>query len=155
MATGFGVIDVERKGKYRLVEFGAIKARAKAPLEIRLLTIFRALVDTIDKHHPERVAVEGIYQAKNVRSALTLGHARGAALLAAAAAGLPLAAFSPSTVKAHVSGYGLADKQQVSWMVSRLLNLPADLRPGDASDALALAICGADLMPDAQQAGPK
>ena len=101
----------------------------------------------ITKHTPERAAVEGIYQAKNVRSALTLGHARGAALLAAAA-DLPLAAFAPSTVKAHVSGYGLADKQQVSWMVSRLLGLPADLLPGDASDALALAICGADLMSD-------
>ncbi len=115
---------------------------------MRLLAIFRGLSGVIEKHAPERVAVEGIYQAKNVRSALTLGHARGAALLAAAAKDLPLAAFAPSTVKAHVSGYGLADKQQVSWMVSRLLGLPADLLPGDASDALALAICGADLMPE-------
>ena len=113
-----------------------------------MLVIFRRLSEIITTHCPERVAVEGIYQAKNVSSALTLGHARGAALLAAAAAGLPLAAFAPSTVKAHVSGYGLADKQQVSWMVSHLLGLPANLPPGDASDALALAICGADLMPD-------
>ena len=119
----------------------------KGALEVRLLHIFRGLSLIIKTHAPDRVAVEGIYQAKNVRSALTLGHARGAALLAAAAAGLPLAAFPPSTVKAHVSGYGLADKEQVSWMVSRLLGLPADLAPGDASDALALAICGADLMP--------
>ena len=131
-----------------MIDFGAIRPPAKAPLEIRLLRIFQGLSEVIGKHAPDRVAVEGIYQAKNVRSALTLGHARGAALLAAAAAGLPLAAFAPSTVKAHVSGYGLADKQQVSWMVSRLLGLPADLSPGDASDALALAICGADLMPD-------
>lgn len=131
-----------------MVDFGIIKPPPKAPLEIRLLTISLGLADTIRKHAPERVAVEGIYQAKNVRSALVLGHARGVALLAAATAGLPLAAFSPSTVKAHVSGYGLADKKQVSWMVSRLLGLPADLQPGDASDALALALCGADLMPD-------
>ncbi len=117
-------------------------------MEARLLVIFRGLCEVISRHKPLRVAVEGIYQAKNVRSALTLGHARGAALLAAAQAGLPLTAFAPATVKAHVSGYGLADKQQVSWMVSRLLRLPADLVPGDASDALALAICGADLTPN-------
>lgn len=131
-----------------MIDFGVIRPPAKAALEIRLLAIFRGLSDVITRHAPEKVAVEGIYQAKNVRSALTLGHARGAALLAAAAAGLPLAAFAPSTVKAHVSGYGLADKQQVAWMVSRLLGLPADISPGDAADALALAICGADLMPD-------
>ena len=131
-----------------MIDFGVIRPAVKSPLEARLLVIFRRLSDIIEKHAPERVAVEGIYQAKNVRSALTLGHARGAALLAAAAAELPLAAFAPSTVKAHVSGYGLANKQQVSFMVSRLLGLPADLLPGDASDALALAICGADLMPD-------
>jgi crossover junction endodeoxyribonuclease RuvC len=113
--------------------------------------IFEGLSAVIQKHAPQRVAVEGIYQAKNVRSALTLGHARGAALLAAAAARLPLATYAPSTVKAHVSGYGLADKHQVSFMVSRLLALPADLKPGDASDALALAICGADLMPDSKE----
>ena len=127
-----------------------IRPPAKAPLEKRLLAIFRGVSDIIGRHAPSRVAVEGIYQAKNVRSALILGHARGAALLAAAAADLPLATFAPSTVKAHVSGYGLADKKQVSWMVSRLLGLPADLPPGDASDALALAICGGDLMPDPQ-----
>ena len=132
-----------------MIDFGVIRPPAKSPLEARLLVIYQELGAIIAKHAPERVAVEGIYQAKNVRSALTLGHARGAALLAAAAVGLPLATFAPSTVKAHVSGYGLADKQQVSWMVSRLLGLPADLAPGDASDALALAICGADLMPDA------
>lgn len=131
-----------------MIDFGVIRPAVKAPLETRLLAIFRGLSAVIEKHGPDRVAVEGIYQAKNARSALTLGHARGAALLAAAAKDLPLAAFAPSTVKAHVSGYGLADKQQVSFMVSRLLGLPADLRPGDASDALALAICGADLMPD-------
>jgi crossover junction endodeoxyribonuclease RuvC len=131
-----------------VIDFGVIRPPVKSPLEGRLLVIFRGLSDIIRKHTPERVAVEGIYQAKNVRSALTLGHARGAALLAAAAAQLPLAAFAPSTVKAHVSGYGLANKQQVSFMVSRLLGLPADLLPGDAADALALAICGADLMPD-------
>jgi len=150
VATGFGVIDLGPKRKHRVIDFGVIRPPVKSPLEIRLLAIFRGLSQVILKHAPERVAVEGIYQAKNVRSALTLGHARGAALLAAAVADLPLAAFAPSTVKAHVSGYGLADKRQVSWMVSRLLGLPADLLPGDASDALALAICGADLMPDRQ-----
>lgn len=138
-----------------MVDFGVIRPPVKAPLESRLLAIYRGLSEVIERHGPNRVAVEGIYQAKNVRSALTLGHARGAALLAAAAAGLPLAAFAPSTVKAHVSGYGLADKQQVSWMVSRLLGLPADLIAGDASDALALALCGADLMPEGQKAAAR
>lgn len=138
-----------------MVDFGVIRPPVKAPLESRLLAIYRGLSEVIERHGPNRVAVEGIYQAKNVRSALTLGHARGAVLLAAAAAGLPLAAFAPSTVKAHVSGYGLADKQQVSWMVSRLLGLPADLIAGDASDALALAICGADLMPEDREAAAR
>jgi crossover junction endodeoxyribonuclease RuvC len=135
-----------------VIDFGVIRPPAKAALEIRLLAIYRGVSEVITKHTPEKVAVEGIYQAKNVRSALLLGQARGAALLAAASAGLPLSAFAPATVKAHVSGYGLADKQQVSWMVSRLLGLPADLSPGDATDALALAICGADLMPDVEKA---
>jgi len=134
-----------------VIDFGVIRPPTRAAMEVRLLAIFRGLSEVITKHSPEKVAVEGIYQAKNVRSALTLGHARGAALLAAAAAKLPLAAFAPSTVKAHVSGYGLADKQQVSWMVSRLLGLPADILPGDAADALALAICGADLIPDPEK----
>jgi crossover junction endodeoxyribonuclease RuvC len=133
------VIELGPKRKHRVVDFGVIRPSAKSALEIRLLKIFRGLSEVIQKHAPERVAVEGIYQAKNVQSALLLGQARGAA-------GLPLAAFAPATVKAHVSGYGLADKQQVSWMVSRLLGLPADLSPGDATDALALAICAADLM---------
>jgi crossover junction endodeoxyribonuclease RuvC len=148
VVTGFGVIDLGPKRKHRVIDFGVIRPPVKAPLETRLLAIFEGLSGVIEKHAPERVAVEGIYQAKNARSALTLGHARGAALLAAAARGLPLSSYAPSTVKAHVSGYGLADKQQVSWMVSRLLSLPADLLPGDATDALALAICGADLTPD-------
>lgn len=153
--TGFGVIALEPRRKHRVIDFGVIRPPTKAPIETRLLAIHEGLLTKIREHSPHRVAVEGLYQAKNVRTALTLGHARGAALLAAAIAGLPLAAFSPSTVKAHVSGYGLADKQQVAWMVSRLLNLPADLQPGDASDALALAICGADLMHDQQSATPR
>lgn len=140
------MIEFKPRQKPRAIAFGIIRPPAKDPLEIRLLVIFRGITDVIANHAPQRVAVEGIYQAKNVRSALTLGHARGAALLAAATAGLPLAAFPPSTVKAHVSGYGLADKKQVAWMVSRLLGLPSELPPGDASDALALALCGADLM---------
>lgn len=149
MNTGFGVIDLESSRRYRAIDFGTIRPPRTAHLEQRLLAIFQGLAEVIARHQPERVAVEGIYQAKNVRSALTLGHARGAVLLAAATAKLPLFTFAPSTVKAHVSGYGLADKQQVSWMVSRLLNLPGDLPAGDAADALALALCGADLPPDA------
>ena len=152
MVTGFGVVDATDRRKLRIVDLGAIKPRAKDPLESRLLCIFRGVSEIIVKHSPQRVAVEGIYHAKNARSALTLGHARGVVLLAAAHAGLPLSAFSPSTVKAQVSGYGLASKQQVSWMVSRLLSLPADVAPGDAADALALAICGAEL-PTEQHGG--
>lgn len=138
-----------------MIDFGVIRPPVKSPLETRLLAIFRGITKVISSHNPARVAVEGIYQAKNVRSALTLGHARGAAILAAAAQDLPLVSFAPSTVKAHVSGYGLADKEQVSWMVSRILGLPANLSPGDASDALALAICGADLVPDRESVPEK
>ncbi len=147
------MIATGSKRNHRVVDFGVIRPKPKAPLENRLLAIFNGLSAIIAKHGPERVAVESIYQAKNVRSALALGHARAAALLAAANAGLPVAAFAPSTVKAHVSGFGLASKQQVSWMVSRLLALPGDLQPGDAADALALAICGADIPPEPERLG--
>jgi crossover junction endodeoxyribonuclease RuvC len=153
--TGFGVIEMDSSRRYRAVDFGAIRPPRLAKLEQRLLCIYQGLADVITRNRPERVAVEGIYQAKNVRSALTLGHARGAVLLAAASAELPLCTFAPSTVKAHVTGYGLADKQQVSWMVSRLLRLPTDLPAGDAADALALALCGADLPSEPEPAASR
>lgn len=152
MNTGFGVIEAGPARRYRVLKFGVIRPPRTAPLDQRLLVIHRELSSVIAEYRPARVAIESIFQARNVKSALTLGHARAAALLAAATAAVPLSSFPPSTVKAHVSGYGLADKQQVSWMVSRILGLGADLTPGDAADALALALCGADLGPAADLA---
>lgn len=152
--TGFGVIEVGPSRRHRLVQFGVIRPNDKLPLESRLRLIFDGLTKVIAEHQPTHVAVESIYQARNVSSALLLGHARAAALLSAAVTNLPLRGYAPSTVKAHVSGYGLASKEQVSYMVSRILGLPGDLQPGDSSDALALAICGADLPPETDDTTP-
>jgi crossover junction endodeoxyribonuclease RuvC len=154
LRTGFGVIEVGRGRRHRLIRFGVLAPPVRQPLERRLAGILEGLRAEIAAASPSRVAVEAIYQARNVRSALLLGHARAAALLAAALEGVPVSGYPPARVKAHVSGYGLASKQQVSFMVSRLLGLPGDLRPGDAADALALAICAADLPPETSADSP-
>lgn len=143
--TGFGVIEIGPAGRHRVVQFGVLRPKANDPLERRLAAIVEGLRSVIAEHRPAYAAIEDVYHAKNAQSALLLGHARGAALVALAETGIAVAGYAPSTVKAHVSGNGLAQKAQVSFMVSRLLGLPGNLDPGDAADALALAICGADL----------
>jgi crossover junction endodeoxyribonuclease RuvC len=101
----------------------------------------------IARLRPDILAVEDIFHAANARSALILGHVRGAVLLAGAQAGLRVVAFPPATVKLQVTGYGRAEKRQVALMVARLLDLPGDGEAGDASDALAVALCQAHLQP--------
>jgi len=107
----------------------------------RLARIYNGLGALIGEHHPDEVAIEGIFYALNVKSALKLGQVRGVAMLAAATAGLEVAEYSPLTIKSSVVGYGRAEKQQVQHMVTRLLGLAGPPEPMDASDALAIAIC--------------
>lgn len=138
--TGYGVIT-DVRGQVAALAWGVISPRLSLSLPDKLHTIHMALQACIDAHHPDTMAIEALFFAKNVRSAVTLAHARGVALLAAATAGLVVAEYSPLEVKQAVVGYGRADKGQVQAMVRALLNLPEPPPEEDAADALAVALC--------------
>jgi crossover junction endodeoxyribonuclease RuvC len=140
--TGYGVIESDGAA-HRLLIAGVIRASAKARFEARLLEIATGLRQLIREHEPESAAVEGVFHAVNVKTALKLAHVRGIALLAVAEAGIGLAEYSPLEVKTSVVGYGRAEKRQVQIMVQSLLRLPSRIESEDASDALAVAICHA------------
>ena len=140
LRTGHGAIETDGR-RHRLLEKGAITPSPRAPLPDRLRVVYQGVATLIDRHRPDLLAVEDCFHAVNTRTALVLGHVRGVVLLAGAEAGIPIHEFSPATVKAQITGFGRAEKRQVALMVSRLLNLPADLEPGDAADALAVALC--------------
>jgi crossover junction endodeoxyribonuclease RuvC len=139
--TGYGVVEMDFSGGLVCLTCGAIKLSPREPLARRLSRIYDGLGALIGEHRPDEVAIEGIFYALNVKSALKLGQVRGVAMLAAAAAGLEVAEYSPLTIKSSVVGYGRAEKQQVQQMVTRLLRLSEVPEPMDASDALAIAIC--------------
>jgi crossover junction endodeoxyribonuclease RuvC len=139
-ATGYGVVEVAAPGATRLVECGVVRTDASSPLEQRLSHIFDAVTALILRHRPDTVAVESVFVAKNPRSALVLGHARGAALLAAAKAGVPVAEYAPAMVKKAVVGVGAATKHQVQLMTARLLRLRTPPTPDDAADGVAIAL---------------
>lgn len=138
--TGYGCV-LSDGSRHRLIACGTIAAPACATLPDRLLAIHRGLRALIAEHRPDCVAVEDVFHARNVRSALLLGHARGVALLAACEAGVPVVAYSPAEIKHAVVGYGRAEKRQVQSMVRLLLGLEAPPSPHDVADALAVAIC--------------
>ena len=137
--TGFGVVEL-CDGRLRHVASGRIAAGLDGPLPERLRVIHESLGELLREVRADAVAVESLFYARNVRSALVLAHSRGVVLLAAAEAGLPAAEYSPMEVKRATVGYGRAAKEQVQAMVARLLAL-ADLPPPDAADALGVAIC--------------
>jgi crossover junction endodeoxyribonuclease RuvC len=138
--TGYGCVETDGR-RHRLVVFGSLSAPAGASFPDRLQVIHDGLSTLLAAHRPSCVAIENIFHAKNVRSALRLGHARGVALLAAASAGVPIAEYTPAEIKRAVVGFGRAEKQQVGQMVKLLLGLDAIPSPHDAADALAVAIC--------------
>ncbi|MGI8989955.1 MAG: crossover junction endodeoxyribonuclease RuvC [Bryobacteraceae bacterium] len=140
--TGYGIIDSDGRA-HRLVDAGVIRTSPKSPLEMRLMRIASELRDRISGFQPEVAAVEEVFYAVNVKTALKLSHVRGVALLAIAEAGVVLAEYSPLEVKVSVVGYGRAEKHQVQRMVASLLHLEAEFDSEDASDALAIAICHA------------
>jgi crossover junction endodeoxyribonuclease RuvC len=139
--TGFGVVELCLDGKLICLTCGAVKLSRREPLPLRLATIFERLGAIILEHQPDNVAIEDIFYALNVKSALKLGQVRGVAMLAASTAGLGVTEYAPLTIKSAVVGYGRAEKQQVQHMVTRLLNLAEIPEPPDAADALAIAIC--------------
>jgi crossover junction endodeoxyribonuclease RuvC len=143
--TGYGVVDLlsDDRNNDRLVcvVCGAIKVSPRDPMATRLSLISTGLQQLISQHRPDRVAIEDVFYAANVKSALKLGQVRGVAMLAAASAGLEVTEYSPLSIKSAVVGYGRAEKHQVQQMVTRLLNLDEIPEPADAADALAIAIC--------------
>jgi crossover junction endodeoxyribonuclease RuvC len=139
--TGYGVVELRPDAKLICITCGAIKLSPRDPLCERLATIFERLGEIIREHHPDNVAIEEIFYAINVKSALKLGQVRGVAMLAASSVGLQVSEYAPLTIKSAVVGYGRAEKQQVQHMVTRLLNLAEIPESPDAADALAIAIC--------------
>ncbi len=138
--TGYGVL-VERQNEPQAGAYGVILTPADEPLPARLVRLYEELCALIEQHRPTAVAVEELFFARNARTALTVGHARGVVLLAVAQANLPLYPYKPAEVKRAVTGYGNADKRQVQEMVRLLLGLESVPQPDDAADALALALC--------------
>lgn len=153
--TGYGLIE-RFGGGWKALAYGRIQTSPSEPLEARLLAIHRELSELMARHQPTEAAVEGIFFNRNVRSALAVGQARGAALLAIAQFGLRVAEYTPSAVKQAVTGHGGAAKSQVQFMVQRLLGLSGPPKPDDVADALAVAIChGHTCETDSKAAGPQ
>jgi crossover junction endodeoxyribonuclease RuvC len=140
--TGYGLIDSDGQ-LHRMVAAGSIQTSPRQPLELRLLAIAQGLREVIQAHAPESAAVEEVFYAQNVKTALKLSHARGVALLTIAESGLTVGEYSPLEIKTSVVGYGRAEKQQVKLMVHSLLALKNRIDSEDACDAIAVAICHA------------
>ena len=144
--TGYGIVDLlsDHGGagdRLVCVCCGAIRVSPREPMAVRLSRISQALGDLISAHRPDQIAIEDVFYAVNVKSALKLGQVRGVAMLAAATAGLEVSEYAPLSIKSAVVGYGKAEKHQVQLMVTRLLQLDEIPEPADAADALAIAIC--------------
>jgi crossover junction endodeoxyribonuclease RuvC len=142
--TGFGVVDScdqPREPQLKFQAMGAIRLAKSKALPLRLDQVFNELTAALERWQPDTVAIEEVFYSVNAKSALKLGQVRGVALLAAARLGLPVAEYAPLKIKSSVVGYGLAKKEQVQFMVARLLGLAELPQPADAADALAVAIC--------------
>jgi crossover junction endodeoxyribonuclease RuvC len=144
LRTGYGVVDTDGR-RHRLVEMGALAPDKRLSLAEKLRHIHSGVSALIGRLHPDALAVEDVFHAANTRTALVLGHVRGVVLLAGAERGVPVHEYPPATVKQQVTGFGRAEKSQVAFMVTRLLELRVAARPGDATDALAVALCFACL----------
>src|ERR1700690_283927 len=141
-ATGYGIVECVGNGS-QLVKFGALKLPARATFAARLREIHQLISELVQEFSPDAVAVESVFMALNVKTALRLAEMRGVVLLAPAQAQIPAHSYSPREIKASVSGFGAASKQQMQQMVGSLLGLKENPEPFDASDALAVALCHA------------
>jgi len=140
--TGYGIVRFDGE-VLATVSYGVISTPANDPLPHRLQRLYRELTRLIDTYHPTDSSVEELFFARNARTALSVGHARGVILLALTEAGLPIYEYTPLQVKQAITGYGRANKGQVQQMVRLLLGLEMIPHPDDAADALAVAICHA------------
>ena len=141
--TGYGFVNEKPAGDLEIVSYGVITTSSKLSLDKRLLKIYIELKELIALHQPSLGAVENLFFQKNVKTALSVGHARGVVLLTLAECNIPVESYTPGEVKQAVTGYGGADKRQVQHMVQALLDLAEIPKPDDAADALAVAICHA------------
>ena len=144
LRTGYGVVETDGR-RHRLIEMGVITPGPRGSLPEKLLHIHDGVSALIERLGPDALAVEDVFHAANTRTALVLGHVRGVVLLAGAERGVPVHEYAPATVKQQITGFGRAEKGQVAFMVTRLLELGAEAEPGDATDALAAALCLACL----------
>lgn len=141
--TGWGVVESEGS-RFRCLAYGCIRTTGADDTARRCKVVRDALADLIGRYAPAEAAIENIYFSRNVATAMTTGHARGAALVAVADAGLPVGEYGPGEIKLAVVGSGSADKTQVTYMVRTILGLDHDPTPDHAADALAAAICHAN-----------
>ena len=151
-SCGYGIVH-ESDGRLRAIDHGWWKTRAGERPELRLKTIFDAVADLIEAHRPDAVVLEESFVGVDARTALSVGQARGAVMVAVANAGIECAEYPPARVKQVVCGYGRAEKQQVQKMVKAILGLPEEPTPTHAADALAVAICHALAPPLLRIAG--
>jgi crossover junction endodeoxyribonuclease RuvC len=139
--TGYGVVERRLDGSLALTECGVIRTSPRHALALRLREIYEGVTELLERHRPAAVAVEGVFFGKNARSAMVLGHARGAVLLAASLRDLDVAEYPPAEVKNAVAGTGRATKHQIGYMTQKLLRLREPPRPEDAADGVAVALC--------------
>jgi crossover junction endodeoxyribonuclease RuvC len=138
--TGYGVVKGDGPGLVSLVECGVIRTRPRDPLAARLRDIYDGIAGLLSRHAPDALAVEDVFYAKNVRTTVVLGHARGVVLLAGQQAGIGIHELPPAEIKKAVVGTGAASKEQVQFMVTRLLRLKSAPQPTDAADGVAAAL---------------
>ena len=138
--TGYGVVRGDGPGLASLVECGVIRTRARDPLAARLREIYDGVAELLARHRPDALSVEDVFYAKNVRTTVVLGHARGVVLLAGEQAGVDIYELPPAESKKAVVGNGAATKEQVQFMLTRLLRLKSAPQPSDAADGVAAAL---------------
>lgn len=139
--TGYGFIEVNQHHEYSCVNYGVIRTESGLTDPERLVVIYNTLTDLIHHHQPDTSTVEKLFFQRNVKTALSVGQARGVVMLALAQANIPIYEYTPNEIKQTISGYGNAGKRQIQRMVQTLLNLNELPNPDDAADALAVAIC--------------
>ena len=142
--TGWGVVET-RGTASRARAYGCVTTTASEPIDVRLGRICRTLADVIEKYGPTELAIESIYFGENTKSAIATAQARGAAIVACSTAGLRVGEYTPMQIKQAVVGTGAADKHQVAYMVRSVLALDHEPRPDHAADALAAAVCHANV----------
>jgi len=138
--TGYGVVKGDRSLPPRLIECGVIRTRPRDTLPQRLKEIHTGVVELSERHRPDAMSIEDVFYARNVRTTIVLGHARGVILLAGEQAGVEIFEYPPAEIKKAIVGTGGATKQQVAFMVARMLRLKSAPEPSDAADGVAAAL---------------